>query len=136
MEERDTLMRLAAFEHLNRLGEVRDHLTSKDIEPGFNFEGQRIPLVSPARGIWKPQSMRYLLSIRTVFPKPGSRVWYDDQREVHQQIFRGEETIDYAFMGKDPNAADNRWMRDAYENQVPIIIAVQHRRKPENGILI
>jgi len=121
MDERDTLMRLAAFEHLNRLIEIRDHLTSKDLAPGFEFEGQRIPLVSPARGIWKPVAMRYLLSIRTVFPKPGGRVWYDDQREVHQQIFSGEETIDYAFMGKDANAADNRWMREAYENQVPII---------------
>jgi putative restriction endonuclease len=65
--------------------------------------------------------MRYLLSIRTVFPKPGARVWYDDQREVHRQIYEGEETVDYAFMGRDPAAADNRWLREAFEQQVPII---------------
>ena len=46
--------------------------------------------------------MRYLLSIRTVFPRPGGRVWYDDQREVHRQIFEGDDAIDYAFMGNDP----------------------------------
>jgi putative restriction endonuclease len=40
---------------------------------------------------------------------------------VHRQIFEGDETIDYAFMGKDPNAADNRWLREAFENAVPII---------------
>jgi putative restriction endonuclease len=65
--------------------------------------------------------MRFLLSIKTVFPKPGGKIWYDDQREVHRQIFEGDETIDYAFMGQDPNAADNRWLREAFENTVPII---------------
>jgi putative restriction endonuclease len=65
--------------------------------------------------------MRYLLSIKTVFPKPGGKVWYDDQRHVHRQIFEGDETIDYAFMGQDPDAADNRWLREASENQIPII---------------
>jgi putative restriction endonuclease len=65
--------------------------------------------------------MRFLLSIKTVFPKPGGKVWYDDQREVHRQIFEGDETIDYAFMGRDPDAADNRWLREAHENQIPII---------------
>jgi putative restriction endonuclease len=65
--------------------------------------------------------MRFLLSIKTVFPKPGGKVWYDDQREVHRQIFEGDETIDYAFMGQDPDAADNRWLREAYENRIPII---------------
>jgi putative restriction endonuclease len=65
--------------------------------------------------------MRFLLSIKTVYPKPGGNVWYDDQREVHRQIFEGDETIDYAFMGQDPNAADNRWLREAFENQVPLI---------------
>jgi putative restriction endonuclease len=55
------------------------------------------------------------------FPKPGGKVWYDDQREVHRQIFERDETIDYAFMGKDPNATDNRWLREAPEHRVPII---------------
>src|SRR5262249_51216673 len=49
------------------------------------------------------------------------RVWYDDQRQVHRQIFEGDETIDYAFMGQDADAADNRWLREAFEHQVPII---------------
>ena len=65
--------------------------------------------------------MRYLLSIRTVFPRPGGRIWYDDQRKVHRQIFEGDETVDYAFMGRDPEAADNRWLREAFESRVPVI---------------
>ena len=88
---------------------------------GFVFKGERIPLVNPRRGIFKPQQMRYLLSIKTVFPRPGARVWYDDQRDVHRQIFGGDETVDYAFMRQDPEAADNRWLREAFENKIPVI---------------
>jgi putative restriction endonuclease len=117
----DTLLRVAAFEHLRGLNEIHDHLTATELKPGFVYRGERIPLVNPQRGIFKPQQMRFLLSIKTVFPKPGGKVWYDDQREVHRQIFQGDETIDYAFMGKNPDAADNRWLREAYENQIPII---------------
>jgi putative restriction endonuclease len=40
---------------------------------------------------------------------------------VHRQIYAGDETIDYAFMGSDPSAADNRWLREASDNQIPII---------------
>jgi putative restriction endonuclease len=87
----DTQMRMAAFEHVRRLGEIHDHLTGAELKPGFVFGGDRIPLVNPQRGIFKPVQMRYLLSIKTVFPKPGGKVWYDDQREVHRQIFDGDE---------------------------------------------
>jgi putative restriction endonuclease len=117
----DPLMRMAAFDQVRRLSEVYDHLTAAELKPGFSFEGERIPLVNPQRGIFKPQQMRFLLSIKTVFPKPGGKVWYDDQREVHRQIFEGDQMVDYAFMGQNPDAADNRWLREAFENQVPII---------------
>jgi putative restriction endonuclease len=76
---------------------------------------------NPKRRIFKPQQMRLLLSIKTVFPKPGGKVWYDDQRKVHRQIFEGDETIEYAFMGQDPDAADNRSLREVFESRVPII---------------
>ena len=112
--DRDTLMRLAAFEHVRRLGETHDHLTATELKPGFVFEGVRFPLINPQRGIFKPQQMQFLLSIKTVFPKPGSKVWYDDQRDVHRQIFEGDETVDYAFMGQNPDTADNRWLREAF----------------------
>jgi putative restriction endonuclease len=119
--DRDTLMRMAAFEHVRGLSEVYDHLTAEELKPGFVFEGERIPLVNPQRGIFKPRQMRYLLSIKTVFPRPGARVWYDDQRDVHRQIFEGDEMVEYAFMGQDRDAADNRWLREAFENGIPVI---------------
>ncbi|WP_116807347.1 HNH endonuclease [Steroidobacter cummioxidans] len=117
----DSAIREAAFAAIRQLAEVQGDLTSADLKAGFQFQGTRVPLINPQRGIFKPQRMRYLLSIRTVFPKPGARVWYDDQRSVHGQIYQGEEQVEYAFMGTDPNAADNRWLREAMESRTPII---------------
>ncbi len=112
---------MAAFEHVRKLSRIYDHLTANELKPGFIFENERIPLVNPQRGIFKPRQMLYLLSIKTVFPRPGSRVWYDDQRKVHRQIFEGDEVVEYAFMGTNPEASDNQWLREAFENQIPII---------------
>jgi putative restriction endonuclease len=61
------------------------------------------------------------LSIKTVFPRRGARVWYEDQRDAHRQIYAGDDVVDYAFMGTDPNSPDNRWLRDAMERQIPVI---------------
>lgn len=119
--DRDTLIRLAALQHVRRLSDTHDHLTVTELKPGFVFEGERIPLINPRRGIFKPTQMRYLLSIKTVFPKPGAKVWYDDQRQVHRQIYDGDEAVDYAFMGTNPDAAENRWLREAMENRIPVV---------------
>ncbi|HEX9465469.1 MAG TPA: HNH endonuclease [Alphaproteobacteria bacterium] len=121
MTDLDIAMRSAAFEHVRRLSQIYDHLTTTELSPGFEFRGERVPLINPQRGIFKPRQMNFLLSIKTVFPRPGGKVWYDDQTDVHRQIFEGDETVDYAFMGTDPNAADNRWLREAMEAQVPVI---------------
>jgi len=120
-EALDSRMRMAAFEHVRRLGLVSDCITSSDLKQGFPFEGQRFPLVNQQRGIFKPKQMLHLLSIRTVFPRPGARVWYDDQRRVHRQLYESDDYVDYAFMGDDPDAADNRWLRDAFAHRIPII---------------
>jgi putative restriction endonuclease len=117
----DAEIRSAAFAEARRLSQVHGNLTSQHLAGGFQYQGKRVPFVNPQRGIFKPQQMRHLLSIKTVYPRPGRRVWYDDQREVHQQIFSGDESVDYAFMGTNPDAADNRWLRDALDFQIPII---------------
>ena len=117
----DAKMRMTAFEQVQRLNDLYEGLTTNGLKAGFYYEGNRIPLVNPQRGIFKPKRMRYLLSIRTVFPAPGKKVWYDDQREIHRRIIESEDTLDYAFMGQDPNAADNQWLLEAFKNQVPVI---------------
>src|SRR5882762_1798118 len=117
----DVQLRQTAFEHVNRLAVLNSGvLSSDDLAAGFRFDGERIPLINPQRGIFRPRQMAGLLSIRTVFPRQGGRVWYDDQREAHRQIYDGDETVEYAFMGTDPNSPDNRWLLDAMQ-QIPVI---------------
>lgn len=117
----DEQIRAAAFAAIRKLTAIRGDLSSADLRTGFTFDGQRIPFINPQRGIFKPRQMAHLLSIRTVFPRAGNRVWYDDQREVHRQIYDGEAEVGYAFMGENPDAADNRWLRAAMEQRVPIV---------------
>src|SRR4051812_2487167 len=121
-------LRIAAFREVRRLSDLNGDLSSRDLRAGFQFDGRRIPFINPQRGIFKPTQMQYLLSIRTVFPKPGARVWYDDQRQVHRQIYEGDEAVDYAFMGTNADAAENRWLRAAMENGVPFIYFSVSRR--------
>jgi putative restriction endonuclease len=56
-----------------------------------------------------------------LFPRRGGRVWYEDQREAHRQIYAGDDVVEYAFMGTDQNSPDNRWLRQAMENQTPVV---------------
>ena len=119
--DQDTRMRQKAFEHVKRLTAVYGHLTANELKPGFEYEGERIPLHDRQKGIFKPKKMRYLLSIKTVIKKPGQKIWYDDQRTVHRQIYDSKEIISYDFMGKNPQAAHNQWLLEAYQNKVPII---------------
>ncbi len=117
----DHAIRTAAFARVHSLLSLREDLSSADLRAGFEFQGERIPFINPQRGIFKPRQMAHLLSIRTVFPRPGTRVWYDDQKQVHGQIYQGEDVIDYAFMGSNANSAENRWLREAMSDRVPIV---------------
>jgi len=121
MSDPDHAVRLAAFDSVRALMDAAGHVTARDLSDGFEFQGVRIPLVNPRRGIFKPRQMRHVLSIKTVFPRVGARVWYDDQREAHRRIYEGVESVEYAFMGSDTNAAENRWLYEAMVERIPII---------------
>ena len=72
----DAQPRQAAFDHVKRLDTLKGGvIDSADLAGGFEFGGERIPLINPQRGIFKPRQMSHLLSIKTVFPRRGARVW-------------------------------------------------------------
>ena len=96
-------------------------LTRELLNSGFQFQGQKVALHNPGQGIHKPNQMQFLLSIKTVYPGKNKKVWYDDQLQVHQQIFEERDSIDYAFMGNNPNAAQNQHLFRAFDKQIPII---------------
>jgi putative restriction endonuclease len=60
----DAQLRQAAFDRVNWLAALRGGvLDSADLGGGFEFRGDRIPLVNPQREIFKPRKMAGLLSI-------------------------------------------------------------------------
>lgn len=120
-DNEDTRMRLQAFHRVQFLQQNNPFISARDLRLGFQFDNNRIPLVNPQRGIFKPRQMRFLLSLKTVIPRPGREAWYDDQLHVHEHLYRGTDSVEYDFMGTDPEAADNKWLREAFENQTPII---------------
>lgn len=46
------MLRMTTFGHVRRLLEIRDQPTAADLSAEFIFEGKRVPLVNPRRGIF------------------------------------------------------------------------------------
>lgn len=54
----DERLRLAALAHAARLREAfDDHVPARELVRGFDFEGQRVQLVGPGMGIFKPKQL-------------------------------------------------------------------------------
>jgi putative restriction endonuclease len=105
----DFQVRLAAFqwlaEQVNLHGDV---LSRKTLEKGFEFQGQRIPLVAP-QGIFKPQILDLPLTITTAPKGP-----YDD-------YFGFDGFLLYKYRGVDPNHRDNVGLRKVFEIKKPLV---------------
>ena len=105
----DLQVRIAAFtwlsEQVNSQGDV---LPRKVLESGFEFQGQRIPLVAP-QGIFKPQILDLPLSITTAPKGP-----YDD-------YFGKDNFLIYRYRGTDPNHRDNIGLRKVFELKRPLV---------------
>ena len=123
MSESDTSrrIRLAAFRWVSELRRVNPTLRGLVLEKGFSFQGEQIKLLHRPRGIFKPTQMEHLLSLKTVYPERGRQRWYADQHHAHRQFFESEETVEYSFMGNNPNSAPNGWLRRAFEEKIPVI---------------
>jgi len=122
MNDPDASIRLAAFERLRLLAPLHGSaLPWSAIQQGFNWGQEHILLASAAQGIFKPRQMRGVLSVKTVVPKPGGRVWYHDQLESDSKLRTATDTLDYAFKGLNPDDTQNRLLRDAMEQQLPLI---------------
>lgn len=65
--------------------------------------------------------MRTVLSIRTSAPRKGRDARYEDQGSVEEIFTLGDQPLRYAFQGNDPANHDNRLLREAHEQQLPLI---------------
>ena len=111
----DHRLRLASFEFLAEQTALRGEVLPRDLlAQGFEFEGQRVPLIGP-QGIFKPALLPEMpLSITTVPVVEGKRRPYND--------FIGDEgLIRYRYRGTDPAHRDNVGLRLAMQRQAPLV---------------
>ncbi|WP_253182777.1 HNH endonuclease [Arthrobacter sp. SW1] len=96
-----------------RTNDGAEWLTRQDIED-FHFEGEPRRLQATQTGIWKPKDLSAALSIQTVYRAPGKDRPYDDR-------VGDDGLLRYAWRGDDPNHPDNRALRSAMQQELPLI---------------
>jgi putative restriction endonuclease len=108
-EDRNRLIRLAAFQWLRAQADVYgDELPRPVLAVGFQFGDARVPLLGP-QGIFKPAILTDApLSITTAPNGP-----YADS--LIGRLLR------YAYRGMDPGHPDNRGLRRAMAEQIPLV---------------
>lgn len=114
-DDRDRLVRSAAFAFLDRLSErTQNAIPRSELATGFSYEGQRVPLVGP-QGIFKPAVLPAMpLSITTVPPVPGRPRPYEDEIDA-------QGLLQYRYRGTDPKHHENVGLVRAMETQTPLI---------------
>jgi putative restriction endonuclease len=118
----DAAIRAAAFAELEGLVlAYGSRLPWKLIDKGFRFRGEKVHFGGRATGIFKPRQMSAALSIRTVAPRAGRRIWYRDQ--VGEPDYRtGLLAYDLARGGKDDST--NRALDEAARLGAPLVYFV------------
>lgn len=80
---------------------------------GFEYQGQRIA-VAGQQGIMKPKALEAAISIRTAYTEPTQTPPYADSI--------GSDGLQrYKYRGDDPNHYDNRALRRAFHDRLPIV---------------
>ncbi len=115
----DWAIRAKAFEVLEYLAlEFNGRIPWDRINAGFEFQGENIKFASQALGIFKPRRMGAALSVKTVVPRSGRSIWYQDQEKAFD-FDSGLLAYDLAKGRLDSGA--NAQLKRAYEIQAPII---------------
>lgn len=91
----------------------RDWLRSETLRE-FHFHGVRIPLIDAQRGIRKPAVALAAVSMRTVYRPEGGERPYED-------AIGSDDLLRYKWRGDDPQHAENRALRSAMREELPLI---------------
>ena len=115
----DSRVRARAFQFLREQREIHggEVLPRDVLAKGFEFEGQRVPLIAP-QGIFKPAILPEMpLSITTVPVVEGEDRPYDDG-------VGPDKLLRYRYRGTDPMHRDNQALRLAMRRGVPLVYLV------------
>jgi putative restriction endonuclease len=107
--DRDIQVRLAAFSWLAEQTDIHgDVLDRALLTKGFEYQGQRVALMSP-QGIFRPRQLDLPLTITTAPRGP-----YDDRLD-------SGKFLHYRYRGTDPQHPDNVGLRKLMEQSRPLI---------------
>lgn len=105
----DNKVRYLAFEFLEKLSDTHgDVLPFTQLSRGFDFEGNRVPLLGP-QGIFKPKVIDLPISITTAPNGP------------YKDTFSKDGFLLYKYRGTDPAHRDNVGLRQLKNLQRPLI---------------
>lgn len=118
--DRDWQIRLAAMQKMDELRKQGGGLVrAAQLNEGFEFEGERIPLWSSRMGIWRPEQLKRPGAALTIVTAPrvqGRKPAYDDEVAADDRGWFG-----YKYQGTDPANWWNVALRTAMELQRPLI---------------
>lgn len=111
---RELAIRHAAFAWLDQQRAAGKETFTQEDTTGLSLAGETIRLMPTQQGIWKPGQLSAALSFRTVYRPEGSNRPYDDAVGV-DGFYR------YKMRGDDPNHFQNRALREAMLDRLPLI---------------
>lgn len=106
---REHIIRMAAMEYVASLAAQYGGEVTRDQLEHFTFEGEQIKLLDLNRGIRNPRQLEATLTIMTSVDSP-----YDDEEGP-------EGLLRYAIRRGEIGQGDNKKLRVAYEQQLPLI---------------
>lgn len=115
MNTEDEAIRAAAMTFLEEESRLSPdgHFRREALARGFNFRGERVPLVGP-QGIFKPRLCSYPISITTKAVVAGEQRPYDD-------AFGSDGLLRYRYRGNNPGHHENVGLRLMMQRRVPLI---------------
>jgi putative restriction endonuclease len=117
-QDPDHELRVAAHQRARELGQRYDDLVPvAALKQGFPFRGERISFGSFQKGIHRLRQMvgPAALTLMTAARVPGKRAPYEDELDVEQRA------ILYHYRAGPVDQPDNRALRAAFADQVPLI---------------
>jgi putative restriction endonuclease len=111
---RELAIRHAAFAWLDRQRSTGKETFTQADTSNLQLAGETIRLMPTQQGIWKPGQLAAALSFRTVYRPEGVATPYDDGRG-------SDELYRYKMRGDDPEHFENRAMRAAWHERLPLI---------------
>ena len=127
--KRDQRIREAAFDYVRKLVMKRGFVTKEQLwKKGgvFKCEGERLSLIHPQWGGYKPKQMSHLLSLLSTH---GGSIKYNV--DVPEPPIQGDVDCIFYYLikGQSPDYSRNRYLHDAWKHGVPILFFLETDRQ-------